>query len=180
MTSFLSRIIILSLVLAFPALANHKWGVASDTLLFALPAIAGGKILSSEDQDGTNQLINTMASTLASSVAIKALAKSERPDHSGDDSFPSAHASLAFAVARFLDKRYGSADSRYEIYAYYTAASMASIARVKANKHRNQDILAGALLGLSLGNHFTQEKTQVSLSLSPLKDGVVFAWQSRL
>ena len=48
-------------------------------------------------------IVNTGASVVVAygaKTALKAMVKEERPDHSDNQSFPSGHASMAFAAAR--------------------------------------------------------------------------------
>lgn len=93
--------------------------------------------------------VNTMASVGVAygvKTALKAVIKEERPDHSDNKSFPSGHASMAFAAARSIDKEFRK-DCIWIPIAGYAAATAIGIERV-ANKHHHwYDVVAGAALG---------------------------------
>ncbi len=77
---------------------------------------------------------------------------------SGDDSFPSGHATQAFAVASVVAEHYDS--PIIKIGAYGLAATVA-YARMEQNKHWASDVLAGALIGTFVGReivHFNHDK----------------------
>lgn len=62
-------------------------------------------------------------------------------------SFPSGHASMAFAAARSIDKEFRS-ESIWIPIAGYAAATAVGIERVANNKHHWYDVVAGAGLGV--------------------------------
>lgn len=65
-----------------------------------------------------------------------------------DASFPSNHASQAFAVATVLADRFG-----WEVGTLsYGAASLVGLSRVALDKHWTSDVVAGALLGTLVGH----------------------------
>ena len=94
--------------------------------------------------------VNTIGSVGVAFVgksALKAMIKEERPDHSDNKSFPSGHASMAFAAARSLDKEFRK-ESIWIPIAGYAAATAVGIERV-ANKHHHwYDVVAGAAVGV--------------------------------
>ena len=69
----------------------------------------------------------------------------------GDQSFPSGHASISFAGATFLQKRYGW---RYGIPAFL-AAAFVGYSRVESDEHWTKDVLGGAAIGIASGWIFT-------------------------
>ena len=93
--------------------------------------------------------VNTLASVGVAYVgktALKAMIKEERPDHSDNKSFPSGHASMAFAAARSIDKEFRR-ESIWIPIAGYAAATAVGIERI-ANKHHHwYDVVAGAAVG---------------------------------
>ena len=103
-------------------------------------------------QDGHNWprfIVNTGASVVVAfgaKTALKAMIKEERPDHSDNKSFPSGHASMAFAAARSIDKEFRE-DCIWIPIAGYAAATAIGVERV-ANKHHHwYDVVAGAGVG---------------------------------
>ena len=94
-------------------------------------------------------IVNTGASVVVAfgaKTALKAMIKEERPDHSDDKSFPSGHASMAFAAARSIDKEFRK-DCIWIPIAGYATATAIGIERI-ANKHHHwYDVVAGAAVG---------------------------------
>ena len=95
-------------------------------------------------------IVNTGASVavaFGAKTALKSMIKEERPDHSDNKSFPSGHASMAFAAARSIDKEFRK-DCIWIPIAGYAAATAVGIERV-ANKHHHwYDVVAGAAVGV--------------------------------
>ncbi len=75
----------------------------------------------------------------------------ERPDKSGNDSFPSNHTANAFASATTLYLRYGWEAGLPA----YGVAALVGVGRVEAKKHYWRDVLAGAALGTLSAYVFT-------------------------
>lgn len=94
-------------------------------------------------------IVNTGASVIVAfgvkSVLKKAI-KEERPDHSDNKSFPSGHASIAFAAARSLDKEFRK-DCIWIPIAGYAAATAIGVERVVNDRHHWYDVVAGAGIG---------------------------------
>lgn len=78
---------------------------------------------------------------------IKNAANRQRPNSFDDKSFPSGHASTAFAAAEFMAQEYGEVSPWYGVYAYSFATATA-ILRVYNNDHWFSDIIAGAGFGI--------------------------------
>ena len=71
----------------------------------------------------------------------------QRPDLSDNKSFPSGHASNAFALATVANAHFGL---KVGIPAYLAAGAI-GLARVDMNKHNLSDVVAGATLGYIVG-----------------------------
>jgi len=80
--------------------------------------------------------------------ALKFAVRRERPDGSNRQSFPSGHASNAFAVAAVLAHHYGPA---VDIPAF-GVASFIALSRCAANRHFFSDVFAGAGIGWGMGH----------------------------
>lgn len=94
--------------------------------------------------------VNTIASVgvaYAGKTVLKALIKEERPDHSDNKSFPSGHASMAFAAARSIDKEFRK-DNIWIPIAGYAAATAVAVERVARNRHHWYDVVAGGAVGI--------------------------------
>lgn len=94
-------------------------------------------------------IVNTGASVIVAfgaKTALKAVVKEERPDHSDNKSFPSGHASMAFAAARSIDKEFRK-DCIWIPIAGYAAATAIGVERVVNKHHHWYDVVAGAGIG---------------------------------
>ena len=81
--------------------------VSGDVLLAAMPVATVATVLAMKDWTGAKQGFFTGVTTLGVSYLLKFTVKKDRPDHSNRYSFPSAHTSLLFANAAFVQRRYG-------------------------------------------------------------------------
>lgn len=83
----------------------------------------------------------------ATVLSFKKITKVERPDGSGNNSFPSGHTTTAFAAAEFLRMEYKDVSPWYGIAGYITATAT-GVLRLYNNKHWVNDIVAGAGFGI--------------------------------
>ncbi len=94
-------------------------------------------------------VVNTAASVgvgWALKTGIKAVVKEDRPDHSDDESFPSGHATMAFAAATSLHKEFGK-EAWWVSALGFSAATAVAVERVASDRHHWYDVVAGAALG---------------------------------
>lgn len=162
-------------ILAIPGhAAGNAWGGASDLLAAGLPALAAGYTYFERDMDGAQQLVWTLGATVASTAILKNQVAETRPDHSDNKSFPSGHTAVAFAAARYLDKRHGT---EFNPCLLYGAAGLTALARVQADKHHWKDTIAGGALGYAWAEYFTETRAGGRVTLWPAPDGVTVAWQ---
>ena len=124
---------------------------AGDILVIALPAAAAGMTLGFRDGQGVLELGKSAALTLGVTYGLKFTIDEKRPN--GDNqSFPSAHASISFASAEFLCKRYGW---EYGIPAY-VAATFVAFSRVESKQHYTHDVIIGVAIGIGSSYLFTK------------------------
>ncbi len=94
-------------------------------------------------------IVNTAASVgvgFGVKTVLKKAIKEERPDHSDNESFPSGHATMAFAAARSIDKEFRK-ESIWIPIVGYAAATAVGVERVVSDRHHWYDVVAGAGLG---------------------------------
>lgn len=94
-------------------------------------------------------MVNTIASVgvgFGVKTVLKKVIKEERPDGSDNQSFPSGHATMAFAAARSIDKEFGK-DCVWIPIAGYAAATAIGVERVVNKHHHWYDVVAGAGIG---------------------------------
>jgi len=133
----------------------------------------------------TWSLIEAGALSTVTGEALSYAAGRERPDgttspnrwRTGGDSFPSVHASAAFAVGTVFAES-GNDEYRWirRIIGYGVAGATAYV-RVKENVHWTSDTVAGAALGIATArfvlNRREQSEVRSSLDIEPTKNG----WQ---
>lgn len=155
MRIFISTLFIMAVSLCpVTAWAQSRKAVdtSTDILMFA-PGAAGACVsLLKGDYKGLLQLAESGATAVAASYLLKHVVKKERPDGSDNKSFPSNHATAAFAGAAFLQRRYGW---KYGIPAYAVSTYVAW-GRVYAKKHDFWDVLAGAAIGAGCAYIYTR------------------------
>ncbi len=141
------------LVLAFsPAASAADLRTTSDLIAVGLPL--GGAVMawSRDDREGEWQLAKGVTTAMALTYGLKQIVDKERPN--GDShSFPSGHATAAFAGAGFIQQRYGWAAGAPA----YAAAAFAAWSRVETDDHFAIDVVAGGLIGLAAAGLFTTE-----------------------
>lgn len=122
-------------------------------LLFTMPALAfSSTFIWKDGQNGTYQFSKALAGTIVLTHGLKLAINKERPNGENNNSFPSGHASVAFASAAFVQKRYGW---EYGIPAYFFAGYV-GYTRIEANKHDGVDVLAGAAIGIGMSYLFAK------------------------
>lgn len=95
-----------------------------------------------------------------------------------DNSFPSGHATQAFALAAVLSSHY---HSKWVWIPAYTFAGLVGLARMDKNRHWASDVVGGALLGTVVGKEFVvynrrkrrelaQHEHKAQMTLVPLSD----------
>jgi len=100
----------------------------------------------------------------------------------GGMSFPSGHATQAFAVASVIAAHY---DSPWVKVAAYGLAGLVGLARMEQGEHFASDVLAGALIGTAVGNAVVRfhdsERLHISFapSMNPRAHGAALMFSLR-
>ena len=173
----------LALGLPWPAEAGESTEVelaraASGPGQIAIIVGATALPLLSNEEDAANEAWRTadgIVSAWLIAQGVQQIVHAERPDGSSDDSFPSGHATAAFAAAT-MAADYKPHQAPY----WYSAAALIAWSRVRLKRHRTEDVIAGALLGFGVAK--LEQSLPRGLLLSPFIDadgggGVKAVWQ---
>lgn len=114
-------------------------------------------------------LIRAQLVTAGYTQALKFTVQRERPDGSNSQSFPSGHASAAFATANVIRRHYGWG---WGSLGYGLAAYVAS-ARLAHDRHYLSDVVFGAALGIAGGRTVTvsHDKHRATIGAAPTAGG---------
>lgn len=119
----------------------------------------------SEHDEGVRSLDTLLCSGLAAE-GLKRLTRVERPDHTDHESFPSGHATAAFAIATFEADHH-----RSEAPLWYLGAGLIAQSRVDLHRHHETDVLAGAALGFLMAR--AEERSKDGFLIRPTPTGAV-------
>ena len=122
-----------------------KFASGAGTYLFLgagtlLPLVEDGK-------DGEQHAIRTADALLSATIiteGLKQVVHKKRPDGTDYKSFPSGHATAAFAVAT-MQAHYHPKQAIF----WYAGATAIAASRVKLRRHYTDDVLAGAAIGFA-------------------------------
>ncbi|QDF68614.1 phosphatase PAP2 family protein [Shewanella sp. SNU WT4] len=149
------------MALSTPALASSSLETSGDIVHLALPVSALAATVFYEEGDaGMWQLAKAAVSARLITEGLKLAVDKERPDGSGNDSFPSGHTTDSFMAATFIQQRYGW---QYGAPAY-VAATFVAYSRVESDKHYVGDVLAGAAIGALAGWYFTDPYENINIT----------------
>lgn len=153
------------------SLSEKAVKTSGDVALVAMPLATLSGVLVTKDWTGLKQAAFTTATTLGATYILKYSVKKERPDGSDNHSFPSAHTSIMFANAGFLQRRYGW---KFGAPAF-VLATYVGWSRTYANKHDWWDVAAGAAIGAGSAYIFTRPFAKKhNLAIAPVSDGTHF------
>lgn len=176
----MQRILVSLLLLLLPAMlpAQEPYhGDGPDDVLRLVP-VAGVYALKAcgvESASSWKRLAVNSATSLALTAgvtwALKQTIHERRPDWTDRHAFPSGHAALAFAGATLLYHEYRHT-SLWIPAAGYALATGVAIDRVARNRHRWQDVAAGAAIGVGstalgywLGDLVTGEHSRYAVAV---------------
>lgn len=136
---------------------------------------------SDRSKDRSLMMFKTSFYSTVLTHTLKLMWQEPRPDSPNQkDSFPSGHTTSAFAFASMIGMEHGF----YWGTAAYLAATYAGFSRINDNRHRINDVVAGASIGMSygLGLYYRQQaaggNSQSAMMVLPTEnfDGVAFAY----
>ncbi len=160
-----SFLLSLFLLLAIPCFARTKsdFEVAGDITQILLPISAATYSLCLKDYEGIKQFSYAFSSSLATTYALKYSVNRTRPDGT-DYSFPSGHTTAAFSAASFIHFRYGWGKA----IPAYVLASYVGYSRVRADRHYQSDVYAGAIIATGFSYLYTTHYAPKDLQIVPL------------
>lgn len=126
-----------------PARQISKFASGDGNILFLAAGV--GLPLLSDGHDGKNhslRALDALGTSVLLSEGLKVLVREKRPDSNAHDSFPSGHATAAFAVATVESELHPK-----QAPLWYLGAVLISYSRVRLHRHTVGDVLAGAALG---------------------------------
>jgi len=129
-----------------PARKAATFASESGNILFLAAGV--GLPLLSDGHDGKNhalRALDALGTSVLLAEGLKVLVREKRPDSNAHDSFPSGHATAAFAVATVE----GSLHPK-QAPLWYLGAALISASRVRLNRHTPGDVVAGAAIGFGV------------------------------
>lgn len=154
-------VLVLTSTSLIPAYAGDDIEFMGDIALMTLSATAVGVTLVQDDREGLLQYSKSLFVTLGTTALLKYSIDEERPNGKAH-SFPSAHTSMAFSGATFLQKRYGWKSG---IPALITA-SFVGWSRIESDNHYFKDVVAGAAIG-AISSYFFTDTYQEKIVVTP-------------
>lgn len=127
-------------------------GDGIDNVLEYVPMVAvfGLKALGVESESSWKKRLTVSAASFAINAgvtyALKHTIHEKRPDGTDNRSFPSGHTSIVFCGATTLMHEYHKVSPWIGV-AGYAVATTVAVDRVRRNRHRWSDVLAGAAIG---------------------------------
>jgi len=97
----------------------------------------------------------TILAAGATSFILKSLINRKRPNDHDNNSFPSNHAVITFATAKYISETWGDEYGWKVKVPAYALAGFIATARLERKKHKLSDVVAGAAIGYLIGDIFT-------------------------
>lgn len=137
--------------------ASHTGNIIYLAAAVGLPLLRDG----AEGHENALRTADAIGTSVAIAEVLKNIVRERRPDHTTRDSFPSGHATAAFAAAGVE-----SALHPKEAPLWYLGATLISASRVALHRHYIHDVLVGAALGYATAKY--ELSRPHGLILSPL------------
>lgn len=118
-------------------------------------------------------IVSSVIATKAITPALKELTGRERPNGGDDASFPSNHATQAFAVASVIAAHYP--EKRWVSWVAYGLANGVAFSRVYHDVHFTSDVIAGAAIGALVGRTVvtTNRRERATWTVTPVRNGLM-------
>ncbi len=126
-----------------PARKAANFASESGNIIYLAAAV--GLPLLSDGAHARNHALraaDAIGTSVILSEGLKNLFREKRPDSNAHDSFPSGHATAAFAAAT-VESDLHPKQAAY----WFLGATLISYSRVRLHRHYERDVIAGALLG---------------------------------
>ena len=120
-------------------------------------------------------LIQALAINEALVQTLKYTTRRERPDGSGNNSFPSGHAADTFAFATALERHLGWKGA----VPAYLFSSYVAISRLPDNKHWLSDVVFGASVGIIAGRTVTRHGREFPVTINAVPGGAAIMYVRR-
>ena len=147
---------------------------AGDVLATAMPLATLGVELWRGETTGALQFAESFLVTVATTEVLKRITHIERPDGTNDESFPSGHASRAFASATYVHRRYGWQSA----WPLYGLATYVGYTRVASDRHHWADVAGSAAVAVLSSWWLVDPKQTVTVALG--RRGVSVGWSVSL
>jgi membrane-associated phospholipid phosphatase len=120
-------------------------------------------------------LIQALAISELITQSLKYATQRERPDGSGNNSFPSGHAADTFAFATALERHLGW---RFAVPGYIFSSYVA-ISRLPANRHWLSDAVFGSAVGIIAGRTVTRHGREFPVAIAVVPGGAAIMFVHR-
>lgn len=137
-----------------PEQVGNDLAEAIDDVAYPIILGTGLYLWGRDGRQGLSDYSTALLTAVGASELLKHVIHSERPNHADDQSFPSGHATTAFATASVAS--YYHPDQSVLFYGLATAIAWS---RVERNEHHFRDVLVGAALGLAIGQSATRQRS---------------------
>ena len=147
-------ICLLMLITTTGAWAQQRHSDTMDDMLEHLPLatnlvlkLCGAESATENNWQYCTQVLGSYAVAAGITYGLKHSIHEWRPDHSDNKSFPSGHATFAFAGAHALHKEYHWLSPWISV-GGYTVATFVAVDRVLRDRHHWYDVCTGAAIGV--------------------------------
>ena len=137
----------LTLVVLFSSISQAKnlFVLYGDAFQVLIPAYALTYSYARQDSQGTKHFLIYYTTSMGTTYTLKYVTNETRPN-GGRYSFPSGHASSAFAGAWYLQKRYGYKQGLPAL----ALATLVGVSRVYAKAHYTKDVVGSVAITFAL------------------------------